>query len=744
LLSRYAALHEVGALHAGGVLPVALQRWIRGDGPEEERVARSRAADAELQALRGCTAAWQGDAASRRWQRLLAEVAQSDAERDLLVLLAALDLSPRTSATVRLLSGWADAAGLERSFAQAVLDPLEQQPQLVAEILRADHPLAQRGVLRGLDDRPEHRVQFLDLAPAVLTWLAHGPQAACRGRDHLNWLEPGELAGPEALLLAEPLLQADVGRAVAQAEKLGGAPAKINHVGFAGSSNWVANQGGARTGPEATAAVVEDRTAATTPSCAQSGESGPRLRIASPTPEDALLLARGAAAVWQRGLVAVDALSAMRRNPGEPAWLDGEALLGVLRDGALLAVLQDAALLVRGLGGDDGSRALDLTAAVRLLQPLPFPVLIEDSAIADVTTVATGLGRELRAVAVDSSFPDRHQRLSLWQALLNPDESLDLADLVRLAAFPLTPAQIAGVCVERRRSAGGLADLEQSAEACRIRVGHRVGEVAQRVTQTAKWDQVVLPAPVLTVVKEMVAFAKHGEKVLGDWGFAARYHYGLGLTALFSGPPGTGKTMLAGLISRELGLDLFRIDLSRVLSKYIGETEQRLGRLFEEGKRGGVALLFDEADSLFARRTEVKSSVDRYANLEVNFLLQKMEEYSGVVILTTNFADSIDEAFKRRIRFHAQFPMPNQEEREQLWTAMIPPKAPIQDEVAFDLLAKAYEFSGGEIKNAVLRAAFYAAVEDSPLTLELLDRAAQAECQERGRLVLRTAASLQW
>jgi hypothetical protein len=501
------------------------------------------------------------------------------------------------------------------------------------------------------------------------------------------------LAGPEALLLAEPLLQADVGRAVAQAEKLGGAP---------------------------------------------------RLRIASPTPEDALLLARGAAAVWQRGLVAVDALSAMRRNPGEPAWLDGEALLGVLRDGALLAVLQDAALLVRGLGGDDGSRALDLTAAVRLLQPLPFPVLIEDSAIADVTTVATGLGRELRAVAVDSSFPDRHQRLSLWQALLNPDESLDLADLVRLAAFPLTPAQIAGVCVERRRSAGGLADLEQSAEACRIRVGHRVGEVAQRVTQTAKWDQVVLPAPVLTVVKEMVAFAKHGEKVLGDWGFAARYHYGLGLTALFSGPPGTGKTMLAGLISRELGLDLFRIDLSRVLSKYIGETEQRLGRLFEEGKRGGVALLFDEADSLFARRTEVKSSVDRYANLEVNFLLQKMEEYSGVVILTTNFADSIDEAFKRRIRFHAQFPMPNQEEREQLWTAMIPPKAPIQDEVAFDLLAKAYEFSGGEIKNAVLRAAFYAAVEDSPLTLELLDRAAQAECQERGRLVLRTAASLQW
>lgn len=703
LLSRYAALHEVGGMHSGGVLPVELQRWLRGDGPAEERVSRSRAANAELAALRACTSHWgpcndagQEGQGNRRWHRLISEVASCDAERDLLVLLAAVDLSPRTAATVRLLSGWADAAGLERSFAQAVLDPQEQYPEVAAEILRSDHPLAQRGVLRGLDDGPEHRVQFLDLAPAVLTWLAHGPEAACRGRDHLKWFDPDRQAETEAPLLAHPLLQADVAKAMALLTAQGN--------------------------------VI----------------SAPRLRIRTSTPDDALLLARGISAQRASGLVTVDAMSAMRRNPGEPAWLDGEALIAVLRDGALLAVLQDAVLLVRGLGGDDGSRALDLTTAVRLLQPLPLVVLIEDSSVADVTSVATGLGRELGAAAVDSTFPDRVQRLDLWTALLAPAEQIEPAQLLRLAAFPLTPAQIGGVCQERRRSDGGLADVEATAEACRVRVGHRVGEVAQRVTQTANWEQVVLPDPVLTVVKEMVAFAKHGEKVLIDWGFAARYHYGLGLTALFSGPPGTGKTMLAGLIARELGLDLFRIDLSRVLSKYIGETEQRLGRLFEEGKRGGVALLFDEADSLFARRTEVKSSVDRYANLEVNFLLQKMEEYSGVVILTTNFADSIDEAFKRRIRFHAQFPMPNQDERELLWSAMLPPLAPVEDDLPFDLLAKAYEFSGGEIKNAVLRAAFYAAVADSPLTLELLDRAAQAECQERGRLVLRTAASLQW
>ncbi len=705
-------MHEVGGLHSGGVLPVELQRWLRGDGPAEERVSRSRAAHAELAALRTCCNNWSlpvepnaESQGNRRWQRLIGQVATCDAERDLLVLLAAIDLSPRTAATVRLLSGWSDAAGLERSFAQAVLDPQEQNPEVAAEILRSDHPLAQRGVLRGLDDGPEHRVQFLDLAPAVLTWLAHGPDAACRGRDHLKWFDPHRQAETEGPLLAHPLLQDDVAKAMALLDR-GTEPAQNSTQGN----------------------VI----------------SAPRLRIRTSTPDDALLLARGVAAKRSAGLVTVDAMSAMRRQPGEPAWLDGEALIGVLRDGALLAVLQDAVLLVRGLGGDDGSRALDLTTAVRLLQPLPLPVLIEDSSVADVTSVATGLGRELGAAAVDSTFPDRVQRLDLWTALLAPAEQLEQAKLLRLAAFPLTPAQIGGVCQERRRSEGGLSDVEATAEACRVRVGHRVGEVAQRVTQTAKWDQVVLPDPVLTVVKEMVAFAKHGEKVLIDWGFAARYHYGLGLTALFSGPPGTGKTMLAGLIARELGLDLFRIDLSRVLSKYIGETEQRLGRLFEEGKRGGVALLFDEADSLFARRTEVKSSVDRYANLEVNFLLQKMEEYSGVVILTTNFADSIDEAFKRRIRFHAQFPMPNQDERELLWSAMLPPKAPVEEDLPFDLLAKAYEFSGGEIKNAVLRAAFYAAVADSPLTLELLDRAAQAECQERGRLVLRTATSLQW
>ncbi len=688
LLGRYMALYDHGSTAQGGVLPAELQRWLRGEGQAPERLARGRAADAELAAHRSAALAWPEAGEAGRWRRLVFGVLQSDLERDLVALLAALDLSPRTAATLRLLSGWTDAAGIERSFAQSVLDPFETQAEAVADLLRSDHPLAVLGVVRGLQARGEFRVQFLDLAPVALTWLGHGAAAACRGRDQLRWF------GPEAKepLWQWPLVQADIARATEQLATSGG-----------------------------------------------------RLRLRAGTADDALLWARGVAAGAGRGLVAYDGQTALRRQPGEAAWLDSEALTDGIRAAGLLALLENAPLLVRGLGQDDGSRALDLTAVVRLLQPLPVPVVIED-AQAETASVATALGRDLKCTAIEATFPDSAQRRQLWAIGLQPRERSALGEpgVARLAGFPLTPAQVSAVLQERRLAVGGVHDLDATAEACRERVGHRVGDVAQRVTTAANWDQVVLPDPVLAVVKEIVAFARHGEKVLQDWGFAARYHYGLGLTALFSGPPGTGKTMLAGIIAKELGLDLYRIDLSRVLSKYIGETEQRLGRLFEEGRRGGVALLFDEADSLFAKRTEVKSSVDRYANLEVNFLLQKMEEYTGVVILTTNFADSIDEAFKRRIRFHAQFPLPNQLERQQLWQAMIPPKLPIVADLPFELLAKAYEFSGGEIKNAVLRAAFYAAVDATPVSLELLDRAAQAECAERGRLVLRTALSLDW
>jgi SpoVK/Ycf46/Vps4 family AAA+-type ATPase len=204
---------------------------------------------------------------------------------------------------------------------------------------------------------------------------------------------------------------------------------------------------------------------------------------------------------------------------------------------------------------------------------------------------------------------------------------------------------------------------------------------------------------------------------------------------MLSGPSGTGKTMVAGLIAQELGVELYRVDLSRVVSKYIGETEERLGSLFSEAAQVGAALLFDEADSLFGQRTEIKSSNDRYANLEVNYLLQRLEEFDGVVILTTNFAGSIDEAFLRRLRFRVQFPFPSPKERAKLWEVMLPGRLPIDDEgLDFDWMGSSFELTGGHIRNAMLRAGMIAADANKPLTMRMFYDAAATEYKELGKL----------
>ncbi len=687
LLARHAALFEPADSGNPSVLSGELQRWVHGEPWSPDRVARVQALDIELQMARQASLPAASGPLARRWLKLVSLLATDDLSKDLLALLLANALSPRVASALRLLSGWGDAQGVERIFTQSVLDPLETQVETTASLLRASHPLFARRVVLGLDDNGGQHLQFLELQPAVLLWLLEGPEAACADHAWLNWHAAKQTPAstwswPSVALDVEQVLQA-----------------------------------GAQ------------------------GEA--RIRLHTALPEDAEMIAQAASTALGVGLAMVRAQGATRRGGGEGASLDGSAFADMLRLAGLLAVLEDGVLYLGGIAAEEVNRSLDLQPVLAALRSLPGRLWVEDAAPVDTPSLVSQISKELQLFSVQMTFPDRPMRLQIWQAAwpATTQAALGLSNLSRLSGFPLTTSQIAQTASEHEGSARA-GDIERIAESCRTRIGHRVGDVAERVSSRAQWGDVVLPQPLMATVHEIIAFSRHGEQVLHQWGFAARYHYGLGLTSLFSGPPGTGKTMLAGMISRELGLDLFRVDLSRVMSKYIGETEQRLGRLFEQGQRGGVALLFDEADSLFARRTEVRSSVDRYANLEVNFLLQKMEEYSGVVFLTTNFADSIDEAFKRRIRFHVQFPMPGMDEREKLWESMVPPEMPCEDDLPFDLLAQAYEFSGGEIKNTVLRAAFYAAVEDSPLTLELLDKAAQAEAQERGRLVLRTAASL--
>jgi MoxR-like ATPase len=262
----------------------------------------------------------------------------------------------------------------------------------------------------------------------------------------------------------------------------------------------------------------------------------------------------------------------------------------------------------------------------------------------------------------------------------------------------------------------------------------RLAQYARRVDRLASWSSVVLPPDILDSLRELIARVRHGHTVFEAWGMNKTMATSRGLTALFQGQPGTGKTLVAGVIARELGLDLYQVDLSKVMSKWIGETERNLSTIFDAAEDGQVVLLFDEADSLFAKRTEVRSSNDRYANLEVNYLLQRLDSFEGIAILTTNSGGSIDQAFKRRLSFRLSFPFPDEETREQLWRAHLPAELPIAGELSLGALARKYQLSGGYIRNACLRAAFLAAQDETALHQRHLERAVALELTELGKL----------
>ena len=340
-------------------------------------------------------------------------------------------------------------------------------------------------------------------------------------------------------------------------------------------------------------------------------------------------------------------------------------------------------------------------------------------------------------------IPEPEQREKLWKASMARGAKLaagtSLEEIARqypLSAGGIDAAARGAVSRARQRQPQRpvvrRADLIDSA---RQQLTGRLATLATRITTSLSWDDLVLPEESMDRLRELTAFARHRKKVFEDWGFGAKLPYGRGLSALFHGPPGTGKTMVAGIIAGELGMDLFRVDLSQIVSKYVGETEKNLGRIFDEASQSHSVLLFDEADSLFAKRTEVKSATDRYANLEVNYLLQRMEDFDGVTCLTTNFESGIDDAFKRRIRFRIEFPFPKQVDRERLWRAMMPAAAEIEPNIRWDDLGYDYELTGGHIKNAVIRAAFVAVERGDIIRYEDLRAAGQLECKEIGKLV---------
>jgi adenylate kinase family enzyme len=340
-------------------------------------------------------------------------------------------------------------------------------------------------------------------------------------------------------------------------------------------------------------------------------------------------------------------------------------------------------------------------------------------------------------------FLDRKQ---LWQEGLDaiaasppPGTAAALAN-----RFVLTGGQILGACraarthaLLRGREPAALTAIDFEAEA-RAQSNQGLQRRAQKVERTYDWPHLVLPPRAVRQLREVCAAERYRSVIYVDWGFDRRQMQGKGLNVLFCGPSGTGKTMSAGIVARELGLDLYKIDLSTVVSKYIGETEKQLSQIFREAQSSNAILFFDEADAIFGKRSEVKDAHDRYANIEVAYLLQKMEEYEGIVILATNFRKNIDEAFTRRIHYIVEFPFPEPEYRERIWRSMIPAGAPLGDDVDFGFLGRQFELAGGNIRNAALVAAFYAAGDGGAIRMEHFVLAVARELQKMGKLPSRS------
>jgi SpoVK/Ycf46/Vps4 family AAA+-type ATPase len=253
----------------------------------------------------------------------------------------------------------------------------------------------------------------------------------------------------------------------------------------------------------------------------------------------------------------------------------------------------------------------------------------------------------------------------------------------------------------------------------------RLESLAQYIEPVATWEDLVLPPVQLQTLRQITAQVRQRQRVYQDWGFSQKSSRGLGISALFAGGSGTGKTMAAEVLANELCLNLYRIDLSQVVSKYIGETEKNLRQVFDAAEDGGAILLFDEADALFGQRSEVKDSHDRYANIEVSYLLQRMESYLGLAILTTNMKASLDSAFLRRLRFTVQFPFPDTSQRAEIWRRVFPQATPTEG-LNPEALAR-LNVAGGNIRNMALTAAFLAADEDRPIAMRHLLSAARSE-----------------
>ncbi|HKE15359.1 MAG TPA: ATP-binding protein [Kofleriaceae bacterium] len=673
---------EVSAILGGGAAPsekgelaiAALERDIaRREGEIEARLAATRGAGAPLP--------------FDRMQRVLA---LTPTERRALWVLIAVELASRMRALMRYLVNESSRVYADVGLLELLVYAGDARERMVRELAADGRLLALRlvepvGGRRAYDEAP-YLLRSLRVNPRVIE-LAHGVVRLDRDVARVADLV-GEPPAATDLLVPDEL-------------------------------------------KSQVAALLSPAASAADPSPA--GQAAPIVVLAGPDGAGRKSLVFGAACAAGRPV--------LHLRCKELAGWDGAELARLAQAVAREALLFDALPLFEGVdllaphaesGRPDRMRPFEGALAA-----LSAPVAAT-CAPRDGRPVALGRG----LLMVDVPVPTEAARATLWRRAL--DGAAPGLDFDAVASrYPVTggvllrsAAAASALAAARARSGGasGVTDGDVHA-GLRGTLDIKLSGLGRRVTWRQGWADLILPDDSLEEVREFIARVKHKRRVYDEWGFARKFAKGLGLSALFAGPPGTGKTMVAGIIADELALDLYQIDLSRIVSKYVGETEKNLAELFDAAEAGHAILLFDEADSLFAKRTEVKSSVDRYANLEVNYLLQRMEAFGGITVLTTNMDSAIDDAFRRRISFRVNFPFPEPEDRRRLWQVMIPSEAELSGDIDFDLLSHKYEMSGGYIRNAVLRAAFLAADDRSPITMRHMMRAANLEYAAMGKVV---------
>lgn len=692
LRARYAlSLDELRGLY---VSDAQVDAWV-DPSPVVAPDATSRIAalTAEARAMApGMTA----ERAAGRWAALRRALALDAIDDDLLMLALAPEIDSRYEALYAYLNNDVARRWLCADLAQRLLSD-EAAALAVRAALAPDGRLVAAGVLVGIGPAESSRAQRgWRLAPALADWL-----------QGLPWVD----------------------------ERL---PARVLTAWISGGDGAGLDDPGVPRAQRAAAARIASRISTRQPFAAVISAPAREdalylaLQIVEETGRDALQLDLDGVRALPSPAEAMSALSLRARATGQPV------LVGPL-DAVFDAEGRPMELLVGALRGlDERVTCLYTTSeAVRWRE------------------VVAALGLSDRPAELRMRDLDAAERAALWTAALagaaaGMADSADVADAADTAAladrFMLGPDRI-------RRAAQLALDQRGSApldvlcrDAARTVSAEGASSLTRRIDTPLRWDDLVLPSPVMARLRAVLRAIELRPRVLDDWGLVRRLGGARSINVMFAGVSGTGKTMAASLIAAHLGLDLHRVELAQVVSKYIGETEKNLDRAFDIARRANAILFIDEADALLGKRSEVKDAHDRHANVEIAYLLQKMEDHDGVVIVATNLASNIDDAFTRRMQFVIEFPLPDAAARERLWLGMLPPGLPRESDIDFGFIARQFPMAGGDIRNVVLDAAYAAAARDGRLSMRDLVQSIARQQAKRGRMVdpahLREYASL--